>query len=188
MKISKEQAQQNRERIIDVASKKFRELGFDGIGVAELMREAGFTHGGFYGHFSSKEDLMMAACLRAFEQSRGKWDKQNKAQPMSLKSFAAFYTKKLHRDVPAEGCPVPLLAVDVAHQADELRSIFSENLKANIQTLAESITDCSKADAKRKAMAAWSLLVGSMILARAVNDAKFSDQILDAAAEYAGEL
>lgn len=189
MKITKEQAQKNREKIIDVASKKFRECGFDGIGVADLMREAGFTHGGFYGHFSSKEELMIAACLHAFEQSRTRWEKQGTGErALSLKKLASLYNKKIHRDSPGEGCPVPALAVDVSHQADELRTAFTENIKANIQMIADSITTCSKSEAKRKSIAAWSMLVGSMILARAVNDAKLSDQILDVGSEYAGEL
>ena len=75
MRVSREQAAESRERILDVASKLFREHGLDGIGVADLMKNAGLTHGGFYGHFSSKEELMAQACARALENSVEKWEK-----------------------------------------------------------------------------------------------------------------
>src|SRR6058998_1573826 len=73
MKVSREQAAQNRERIVETAAQLFRERGFEGIGVADLMQEAGLTHGGFYGHFSSKEDLIAEAAARAFEGSVAVW-------------------------------------------------------------------------------------------------------------------
>ena len=76
MKVSREQAAQNRERILDAAAQLFRERGFDGIGVADLMEAAGLTHGGFYGHFSSKEDLMAQACARALTRSLEVWNKR----------------------------------------------------------------------------------------------------------------
>ncbi len=104
MKISKEQAEKNRQQIIDVASQLFREKGFDGIGVADLMRAAGFTHGGFYGHFESKEALMLAACQHAFAEATSRWRKQSSA-PFSFKSIATKYCSKQHRDNPGKGCP-----------------------------------------------------------------------------------
>ncbi|MDB5924847.1 MAG: TetR family transcriptional regulator, partial [Betaproteobacteria bacterium] len=75
MKVSREQAAENRERILDAAAQLFRERGFEGIGVADLMKAAGLTHGGFYGHFASKEDLMAQACARASTRSRALWSK-----------------------------------------------------------------------------------------------------------------
>ncbi len=102
MKISKEQAQKNRQQIIDVASQLFRERGFDGIGVADLMRAAGFTHGGFYGHFESKEALMLAACQHAFDEAALRWQKQTGAHPIAFESIASKYCSKQHRDNPAK--------------------------------------------------------------------------------------
>ena len=76
MKVSREQAAKHRERILGVATKRFRERGFDGISVADLMQQAGFTHGGFYGHFSSKEELMAQACTRAFAEKAALWQEE----------------------------------------------------------------------------------------------------------------
>ncbi len=106
MKISKEQAQKNRQQIIEVASQLFRERGFDGIGVADLMRAAGFTHGGFYGHFESKEALMLAACKHAFEEAKLRWKKQSGTDQIPLKTIATKYCSKQHRDNPGKGCPI----------------------------------------------------------------------------------
>ncbi|MDX1929941.1 MAG: TetR/AcrR family transcriptional regulator [Pirellulaceae bacterium] len=185
MKISKEQAQKNRQQIIDVASQLFRERGFDGIGVADLMRAAGFTHGGFYGHFESKEALMLAACQQAFDEAALRWQKQS---DLSLKSIATKYCSKQHRDNPGKGCPVAALAVSVASQNDEVRSAFTDNFKLSIEFLVSAMEAEDVGEARRKAIAAWSLLVGSVILSRAVNEPKLADQILTVGAEFANKL
>lgn len=188
MKISKEQAQKNRQQIIDVASQLFRERGFDGIGVADLMRAAGFTHGGFYGHFESKDALMLAACQHAFDEVALRWQKQTGSQPMSFKSIATKYCSKQHRDNPGKGCPVAALAVSVASQNDEVRSAFTDNFKLSIDFLVSAMEASNEEDARSKAIAAWSLLVGSVILSRAVNEPKLADQILSVGAEFANKL
>ncbi len=188
MKISKEQAQKNRQQIIDVASQLFRERGFDGIGVADLMREAGFTHGGFYGHFESKEALMLAACQHAFDEAALRWRKQSATHHLSLKSMATKYCSKQHRDNPGKGCPIAALAVSVASQNDEMRSAFTANFKLSIDFLVSAMEASDEGEAKRKAIAAWSLLVGSVILSRAVNEPKLADQILTVGAEFANKL
>ncbi len=188
MKISKEQAEKNRRQIIDVASQLFRERGFDGVGVADLMRAAGFTHGGFYGHFESKEALMLAACQHAFEEAALRWQKQSSAHPLSLKSIATKYCSKQHRDNPGKGCPVAALAVSVASQNDEVRSAFTDNFMLCIDFLVSAMEANDVGEARRKAIAAWSLLVGSVILSRAVNEPKLADQILTVGAEFANKL
>lgn len=185
MKISKEQAQKNREQIIDVASRLFRERGFDGIGVADLMREAGFTHGGFYGHFESKEALMMIACQHAFDEAMRRWQKSNSEQPLSIETIATRYCSKQHRDNPGKGCPIAALAVSVASQSDELRTAFTANFKSSIDFLVNAMEASDEAEARRKAIAAWSFLVGSLILSRAVNDPKLANQILSIGAQSA---
>ncbi len=188
MKISKEQAQKNRQQIIDVASQLFRERGFDGIGVADLMRAAGFTHGGFYGHFESKEALMVAACQHAFDEAASRWKKQSGASPLPLKSIATKYCSKQHRDNPGKGCPVAALAVPVASQNEEVRSAFTDNFKLSIEFLVSAMEASDEGEARRRAIAAWSLLVGSVILSRAVNEPKLSDQILTVGADFANKL
>src|SRR5437870_9078504 len=113
MKVSREQAAQNRERILHAAAQLFRERGFEGVGVADLMKEAGLTHGGFYGHFSSKEDLMAQACARASARSRSLWSKLAERSPQDpLSEIAGVYLTSRHRDNPGEGCLMAALATD----------------------------------------------------------------------------
>src|SRR5213593_477266 len=110
MKVSRERAAQNRERILDAAARLFRERGFEGIGVADLMKTAGLTHGGFYGHFSSKEDLMAQACARALARSLEAWSKRAERIPDDpLLSIAGGYLSSKHRDDPGAGCVLAAL-------------------------------------------------------------------------------
>src|SRR3954447_13736831 len=105
MKVSREQASQNRERIVETAAQLFRERGFEGIGVADLMREAGLTHGGFYGHFSSKEDLIAEASARALMRSLALLSNAAEKAPADpLPAIAGAYLSTRHRDKPGEGC------------------------------------------------------------------------------------
>ena len=103
MRVSREQAAQNRERVLDAAAKLFRERGFSGVGVAELMHAAGLTHGAFYGQFGSKDDLMAEACARAFESSLERWRKAAARSPGDpLAAVVASYLSPSHRDEPGE--------------------------------------------------------------------------------------
>src|SRR5262244_3383304 len=113
MKVSREQAAANRERILEVAGKLFRENGFDGIGVADLMKSAGLTHGGFYGHFDSKEDLMAQACARALQNAGAYWTQT--VASSQLEPFTALtraYLSPAHRDNPGKGCVLAALGPD----------------------------------------------------------------------------
>ena len=106
MKVSREQAALNRERIVDVAARLFREKGYDGIGVADLMKSAGLTHGGFYGHFASKEDLMIEACQHALNKSLEGWRAKVASDPQrALPAIIENYLTTRHRDQPGGGCP-----------------------------------------------------------------------------------
>src|SRR6476619_2991342 len=117
MKVSRQQAAQNRERIVEAAAQLFRERGFEGIGVADLMKEAGLTHGGFYGHFESKEDLMAQACTRASARSRALWTRLAERAPRDpLAEIASVYLTARHRDDPGDGCLMAALASDAARQ------------------------------------------------------------------------
>src|SRR5216110_2787030 len=113
MKVSREQAAQNRERIVEAAAQLFRERGFEGIGVADLMKEAGLTHGGFYGHFSSKQDLVAEASARALMRSLALFSdaaERETADPLS--AIASAYLSRRHRDKPGEGCLLAALGSD----------------------------------------------------------------------------
>src|SRR5438309_6694837 len=130
MKVTREEAARNRERIVEAAARRFRERGFDGIGVAEVMKEAGLTHGGFYGHFASKEDLMAEACALALTRSRELWSRRAQAaggEP--LPALAHLYLSTRHRDDPGRGCLVASLGADAARQGEGVRAALTEGLR-----------------------------------------------------------
>src|SRR6267142_4009585 len=105
MKVSREQAIANREKVVDVASALFRKHGIDGVGVADLMKSAGLTHGGFYGQFDSKEHLMVEACEQALKKSEHTWREiLERAPKKALSAIASFYLSRKHRDNPGAGC------------------------------------------------------------------------------------
>jgi TetR/AcrR family transcriptional repressor of nem operon len=167
----------------------FRERGFDGIGVADLMKQAGFTHGGFYGHFASKEDLMAQACAYSFAQKISLWHEDRELDAdRPLASAAKYYLTPEHRDHPATGCPTATLATDVSRQAPSIRRAFTEGLQQLVEFLAAKLPGSSKAVKRKKALAAWATLAGAMMLARAVDDPEFSDEILNAASESINDL
>jgi TetR/AcrR family transcriptional repressor of nem operon len=181
MKVSREQAAANRERILDVASTLFRERGFDGIGVADLMKHAGLTHGGFYGHFSSKEDLMAQACDRALAQSAAKWAKLC-AQPggKPLSSIAKSYLSTRNRDDPGAGCAVAALGADASRQGSKVRHSITEGVRSLVRILAGTVPGKSRAAKRRAALTTFASMVGALVLARAMDDPKLSAEILDA--------
>ena len=114
---TREQAEKHRVAIERAASHLFRERGLEGISVAQIMAAAGLTHGGFYGHFSSKGELAARACSRAFEQSAVRWRerlREHEQPRQALDSIAAGFLTARHRDHPGGGCPAVALAGDVA--------------------------------------------------------------------------
>jgi TetR/AcrR family transcriptional regulator, transcriptional repressor for nem operon len=189
MRVSREQAAANRERIIEVAGRLFRERGLDGIGVANLMRAAGLTHGGFYGHFESKEQLEVQACERVLAQTSELWPALAAKDPDApLKALLERYLTARHRDGPGEGCIYAALAADVARQnSPALRRTFTAGLQPLIDTLVRIIPGRSKAARRQKALACLSTMVGALILARAVDDSELSDEILAATRALPGE-
>src|SRR6187551_556680 len=127
MKVSRQQADENRERVVDIAAQLFREKGFDGIGIAEVMKRAGLTHGGFYANFSSKDDLAAEACARAFARSAGKWEQRlDGSRGDQVASLLDSYLSDAHRDAPGTGCAMPSLAVDAGRQGRGVRRSFSD--------------------------------------------------------------
>jgi TetR/AcrR family transcriptional regulator, transcriptional repressor for nem operon len=189
MKVSREQAAQNRERILDVASKLFRERGFDGIGVADLMKGAGFTHGGFYGHFSSKEELMAQACARALATSLDRWGRLVERTPEDpLSALTSTYLSTRHRDHPGTGCLLATLGADVSRRSAPVRHALTEGLRSLVEVLIPLVPGKSKAAKRDKALAIYASYVGALVLARAVDDPALSEDILKAVtASLSGE-
>ena len=188
MRVTREQAAQNRERVIDTASKLFRERGFGGIGVADLMKSAGLTHGGFYGQFESKEDLMAQACARALEASLNRWRRlADRASANPLSAVTSAYLSPVHRDRPGDGCLLAALGAEASREGPAVRRAVTEGTRAYVEMLAGLVPGRTK-DAKReRALATFAGMVGAIVLARAVDDAVLSREILQAAARSISE-
>jgi TetR/AcrR family transcriptional regulator, transcriptional repressor for nem operon len=186
MRVSRAKAAEHRERIIDAAGALFRAKGFGGIGVADIMKAADLTHGGFYGHFASKDDLVAQASRRTMARAAANWAKLVEAAPDDpYAALLEHYLSPKHRDDPGKGCAFAALGNDAARSGKVVRNAFAEGLEPLIDILAQSITgkskNCkSKAARRRKAVAAMATLVGALTLARAVEGTPLSDEMLEA--------
>lgn len=181
MKVTREQAEQNRQRVIETAARLFREKGFDGVSVAQLMEEVGLTHGGFYGQFSSKEDLMAEACAKAFHDTNQRWrEMRDRAPDKALAAIASLYVSPDHRDHPGEGCVLPALGIDATRQGLPVRSVVTDAARDLISLLAEVIPGRTAQVRREQALASCAAMVGAVVLARTVTDAALSDEILEA--------
>ncbi|PKA45113.1 TetR/AcrR family transcriptional regulator (plasmid) [Rhizobium sullae] len=170
MKISREQMAKNRQRILEIASRLFREKGFEAVGVAEVMKAAGLTHGSFYGHFSSKDDLIVQALAHAVGQRNG--------ATLPLRAYMEEYLSPRHRDNRAGGCPISGLAADTLRQTPEARAALTDGVRTQIDWMSEKVEGPAEADRRRRAIASWSAMVGATILARAMVDPDLSKEIL----------
>jgi TetR/AcrR family transcriptional repressor of nem operon len=180
MRVSREQAALNRERIVDVASKLFREKGYEGIGVADLMKGAGLTHGGFYGHFESKEDLLAEACGKAMEGSVEKWRSRLARHPDNpLGGLLRSYLSEEHRDNAGLGCVVASMGPDVARASKPVQHALTQGVKAQLAMLAEALPG-TPAEARQRAIASYAAMIGGLVLARAVDDPALSKELLAA--------
>ena len=181
MRVSREKSAETRERILDVAATLFREKGFDGIGLAEIMQAAGLTHGGFYKHFGSKDDLEAQATGVALARNAADWRRLFEgAAARPLSAFIDEYLSPHHRDDLGKGCAIAALGADVARQGERVRSALTGGLEPFLQLLSDAIPGRSKAVRRRKAIATMAELIGTLILARAVDDPALSDEILAA--------
>ena len=184
MRVSREQAAKNREHVIDTAARLFREKGYSGIGVADLMKEAGLTHGGFYGNFASKEDLLGAACGRAFAGTGALWGERIARDPQTaLAGIVASYLSRKHLDHPGQGCVMAALGGDMARLSGSVRDVTTAGLRSQIDLLAPLMEGATDAARRRAAMAAYAAMVGALVLARAVGDDALADEILAAVQE-----
>lgn len=171
MRVSREQMAENRRRILDEASRLFREKGFDAVSVAEVMKAAGLTHGGFYGHFASKDDLVAQTLAYVLTPGTGREG--------GLRAYLDAYLSPGHRDNAADGCPTAGLAADIRHQTAAARLAMTEGLRSQIDRIGEALPDMGTADRRRTAIGSWAAMVGAVILARAIDDPAFSDEVLE---------
>lgn len=179
MKVSREEAAANRERIVEAASRLFREHGFDGVGVADIMKDAGLTHGGFYGHFDSKEKLAAEACCRAGTRAAENWARiGDEAGDNGFEALLKYYLSDSRLDAAGTGCMFVSLASDASRHGRPMREAFEKGFNALIGALARLLSGRSKADVRKKAIAAFSEMVGAVVLARSVSDHALAREIL----------
>ena len=189
-RVSRKQADLNREIIVEAATRLFRERGLHGISVVDVMAAAGLTHGGFYGHFESREALAQEASGRAFAQSADRWQERIAAlddnNDAARRALIEPYLSQASRDNPGDSCPVVAFAGDMCHEAADsgLRQTFMEGLNRLLKSYG-SLMDSGNAHADRQqTLVEYSLMVGALTLARASRGDALSDEILDAARTF----
>lgn len=166
------------ERVVELASRRFRELGLDGLSIANLMQEAGLTHGGFYKHFESRDDLVSQALSVALDSSDTPRLGQKSA---NFESLINDYLSPAHMKAVGTGCAVGALLNDVARGSDEVRALFTAKLRCHLTRLSTMLdTEKGRADAVFSVCA----MVGALGLARAVTDATLSAEILNTVREH----
>ena len=178
MRYEKGHKGETRDRIIEVASKQFRENGVAAVGLARIMSDAGLTNGAFYTHFESKEDLVEAVLCASLNR-REKTLRTACEANAGLEATVRHYLSPGHRDRPGVGCPTAALVAEVARHPKSTRDAFTEKVSSLIPLLASQIHQGSASERRRNAVAIYGMMVGALQLARAVNDKKLSDEILE---------
>ena len=176
-------------RIVAIAAKRFREKGLAGFGIAELMKEAGLTVGGFYKHFDSRDDLVAEAVSSAFGNWKRKVDAAASGGPaLSYEKLIQDYLDEAHRDNPGAGCAYSALAPEIARSDKKTRAVTSEQVRNDIELIAGLLPVEDERTARSKAIVTFSALVGAMSLARAVSDEALSREILRTVDEHLKRL
>ena len=178
MRYEKGHKDATRERIIDVASRQFRENGVAAVGLAGIMSDAGLTNGAFYTHFESKEDLVRAVLGNALSRRETKLLAASEAN-VGLEATIRDYLSSRHRDRPGGGCPTAALVAEVARHPKATRDAFTDKVSTFIPLIASQIRAGSASERRRNAVAIYGMMVGTLQLARAVNDKELSDEILE---------
>jgi TetR/AcrR family transcriptional repressor of nem operon len=177
MKVTKAQAQANRAHIVETASTLFRERGYDGVSVADLMAAAGFTHGGFYKHFGSKTDLMAEAASCGLERSA------DAATGIDLADFMKTYLSRDHRDRPGDGCTMAALCADAARQPESVKAAFAAGIERQLAASArqaEPPVDSASDRTRARRIALIAQAIGAVVLSRSCpDDAPLANEILD---------
>jgi TetR/AcrR family transcriptional regulator, transcriptional repressor for nem operon len=173
------------DKILAAAARRIREDGLDGAAIVPVMRDAGLTHGAFYSHFSSKDDLAIAAFARAITTGRPHWIKPTRGESWGerLTSLAKRYLTTAHRDDLSTSCGFATLSSDAAHASDEFRACYEHELRGSLAAICDG--DDGRLD---DAIALMTVCVGGMALARAVADPRFSGRILRVARDAAAKL
>lgn len=184
MRVSKEQAAQNRERILTSAARLFREHGIGATGVDAITQDAGLTHGGLYSQFGSKETITAEAIRFALARGKRVWQRALERNPgqRALPAIVDSYLSRAHRDAPGNGCVVAALATDIARQPRRVRQAFTREIKHDLEFLSRLMPAGGHSSSYEDAIVAFASMAGALILARAVSDDALSDLILKSTA------
>jgi TetR/AcrR family transcriptional repressor of nem operon len=186
---SKAEKTETHQRIVKIASKRLRERGVAGVGIAELMKEAGRTVGGFYKHFDSRDDLVAEAVRSALGTWRRQVDAAAAGGPrFSYAKLIDDYLSEAHRNNPGTGCPYSALAGELPRSGRRTRALVTEQIRNDIQLIADLVPGKDERAARAKAILTFSALVGAMALARAVSDEALYREILDTVGELLKSL
>lgn len=181
MKVSRDQAARNREKVVETASRLFRARGVDGVGIGEVMRECGLTHGGFYNQFGSKDALVAEACAASLVNSAVRWRsivaEAEVGERDAPTAIAAHYLSARNRDAPETGCALIALGSDAARRGGDLAGAFRQGFEELTAILQQAGSDMDR----QEALARMAQMVGAMLLARGVADPALSEEILAAA-------
>jgi TetR/AcrR family transcriptional repressor of nem operon len=182
MRYSREHKLETHARIVKKASVRLREKGAHGIGVADLMKDAGLTHGGFYAHFDSREALVIEAFADAMDRSTARWRNLAEATPPEkrLAVIVDSYLTTVHRDDPGHGCAIPTLGAEIARESPRTRKAFAAKLEQMIDMLAGQLPELAPKAARKQALAALATMMGTLVMARIAGTGEFSDEILGA--------
>ncbi|MFG3589783.1 TetR/AcrR family transcriptional regulator [Streptomyces sp. NPDC047990] len=198
-RITKQDKARNRQNILDAASRMFRSQGIDAVGIAELMKEAGLTHGGFYNHFASKNDLAVEVCSTSYAISLGVLAQAIEDGPgqagSPLERVVADYLSAAHRDAPDGGCPSVSLATDAGRHSEAVQSAYAEGVEGYLTGFTSELLreaedkghEPDPAEARHRAIRLLSEMVGALMLARAVHhvEPELSDEILQTGRSHA---
>ncbi|MCC8956779.1 TetR/AcrR family transcriptional regulator [Bradyrhizobium sp. Pear77] len=185
MRYSKEHKQETHARIVKKAATRLRERGAHGIGVADLMKDAGLTHGGFYAHFDSREALVIEAFNYAMDRANERWRKVTAEVPPEkrLATIVDGYLSAVHRDDPGQGCAVPALGAEIARESLKTRKAFALKLDQMIDMITDQIQDVPRKTARKQAMATLATMLGTIVMSRIAGSGEMSDEILSAGRE-----
>src|SRR6516165_8028407 len=173
MRVSREKAAENRVRIVETASRLFREGGFEGVGVDAIMNAAGLTHGGFYGHFGSKDELAAEAVARALERSVEKQSRYTNLSDLVLE-----YLSERHCADRANGCAIAALGADMARQRDAVRRELTAHVRAQLDHFSRLLRNGPAAKRRKRGITTLAGMLGALTLARGVDDPVLSNEIL----------
>lgn len=171
MRVSRKRMEENRTRILEAAGRLFRDKGFEAVTVVEVMKAAGLTHGGFYGYFASKDDLIAKTLAHSLRASV--------IDDFDLSIFLDNYLSPQHRDNPANGCFTAGLAAESRHQGPAARAAIADGIRRHMDGISAALPFGDEKERRRAAIGSWAAMVGAIILARSIDDTELSNEVLE---------